>query len=49
MIAVLASSENWFWVAGIIMGIASGPNQSASRSLMGRIIPKENIVKIASL
>ena len=22
------------------MGIASGPNQSASRSLMGRIIPK---------
>ena len=41
MIAVLASSENWFWVAGIIMGIASGPNQSASRSLMGRIIPKE--------
>ena len=41
MIAVLAPSESWFWVAGVIMGIASGPNQSASRSLMGRIIPKE--------
>ena len=41
MIAVLAPSESWFWVAGVIMGVASGPNQSASRSLMGRIIPKE--------
>ena len=41
MIAILAPSENWFWLAGVIMGIASGPNQSASRSLMGRIIPKE--------
>ena len=41
MIAVLASNEGWFWLAGIIMGIASGPNQSASRSLMGRIVPHE--------
>ena len=28
-----------FWVAGILIGIFSGPNQSASRSLMGRYIP----------
>ena len=40
IIAILSPSEEWFWLAGIIMGIASGPNQSASRSLMGRIIPK---------
>tara|TARA_Y100000814_G_scaffold206301_1_gene152402 strand:- start:1093 stop:2004 length:912 start_codon:yes stop_codon:yes gene_type:complete len=40
IIAILAPTVEWFWVAGIIMGIASGPNQSASRSLMGRIIPK---------
>ena len=39
MIAILSPSAEWFWLAGIIMGIASGPNQSASRSLMGRIIP----------
>ena len=40
IIAILSPSVEWFWLAGIIMGIASGPNQSASRSLMGRIIPK---------
>ena len=40
IIAILAPTVEWFWIAGIIMGIASGPNQSASRSLMGRIIPK---------
>ena len=33
-----------FWIAGILIGICSGPNQAASRSLMGRMIPrnKEN-------
>ncbi|MGB5398669.1 MAG: MFS transporter, partial [Thermoanaerobaculia bacterium] len=33
-----------FWVAGILLGIFAGPNQSASRSLMGRFVPpdKEN-------
>jgi len=40
IMAILAPTVKWFWLAGIIMGIASGPNQSASRSLMGRIIPK---------
>ena len=43
MIAVLAQSPIWFWVSGIILGIFSGPNQSASRSLMGRIVPKEKV------
>ena len=43
MIAVLAPSVIWFWIAGIILGAFSGPNQSASRSLMGRIIPKDKV------
>ena len=29
-----------FWIAGSMIGIFSGPNQAASRSLMGRMIPK---------
>ena len=40
----MISSESLFWIAGILIGICSGPNQAASRSLMGRMIPenKEN-------
>ena len=29
-----------FWFSGCLIGIFSGPNQAASRSLMGRLIPK---------
>ncbi|KAA3662148.1 MAG: MFS transporter [Calditrichaeota bacterium] len=39
IIAVLAPTKFWFWVAGILVGIFSGPNQSASRSLMARFVP----------
>ena len=39
VLGVLATTKFWFWVAGIIIGIFVGPNQSASRSLMGRFIP----------
>ena len=44
LIAILAPDRTWFWVAGIVVGIFVGPNQSASRSLMGRFVPpdKEN-------
>jgi UMF1 family MFS transporter len=44
LLAILAPSRTWFWIAGIVIGISSGPNQSASRSLMGRFVPahKEN-------
>jgi len=44
LIAIVAPDRFWFWVAGIIVGIFVGPNQSASRSLMGRFVPpdKEN-------
>ena len=44
IIAVFAPSKALFWVAGILIGIFSGPNQAASRSLLGRFVPpdKEN-------
>ncbi len=29
-----------FWVAGFLVGFASGPNQASSRSLMARLSPK---------
>jgi len=44
LMAVFAPNKMVFWIAGIIVGIFSGPNQAASRSLMGRLVPpdKEN-------
>lgn len=44
VIAVISPNKIFFWIAGIIIGIFSGPNQAASRSLMGRFVPadKEN-------
>ena len=39
LLAVFATTRLWFWVAGIIIGIFVGPNQAASRSLMGRFVP----------
>ena len=47
---VLAAARCWqwclpirpcFWVAAIFIGLFAGPNQSASRSLLGRFVPKE--------
>ena len=40
----LENGEMYFWVSGVLVGIFMGPNQAASRSLMGRMIPenKEN-------
>ena len=40
----LENGELYFWISGFLVGIFMGPNQSASRSLMGRMIPpnKEN-------
>ncbi len=37
--AVFATDKTIFWIAGILVGILSGPNQSASRSLMARFVP----------
>ena len=41
VLAVLAPDKTLFWVSGIIVGIFSGPNQAASRSLMARFVPDE--------
>ena len=40
-IALLAPDKAWFWVAGLLIGIFTGPNQSASRSLLGRFVPQK--------
>ena len=37
---ILENGESYFWLSGIFVGIFMGPNQAASRSLMGRMIPK---------
>ena len=39
ILAVLATTKLQFWVAGSLLGLFVGPNQSASRSLMGRFVP----------
>jgi len=39
LIAVFAPNAAVFWIAGILVGIFAGPNQAASRSLMGRFVP----------
>ena len=42
LLAGLAPSRQWFWLAGCGIGLFLGPNQSASRSLMGRFTPKSH-------
>ena len=44
VLAVAAPNRTLFWAAAIVIGIFSGPNQAASRSLLGRFVPpdKEN-------
>jgi UMF1 family MFS transporter len=38
-LAVFSADRASLWVAGVVIGIFAGPNQSASRSLMGRFVP----------
>lgn len=38
-LAVVSPNKLLFWIAGILVGLLSGPNQAASRSLMGRFVP----------
>lgn len=40
ILAVFAPSKTIFWIAGIVVGVFSGPNQAASRSLMARFVPE---------
>jgi UMF1 family MFS transporter len=39
--AVTVTSKAGLWVAGMFIGIFVGPNQAASRSLLGRFVPHE--------
>ncbi len=39
LIGVSAPNKTWLWVSGILIGVFGGPNQAASRSLMGRFSP----------
>ena len=41
IVAILTTSRTMFWAACILVGICSGPNQSASRSLLGRFVPRD--------
>ncbi len=41
IIALTATDKFFLWLAGILIGIFSGPNQSAGRSLLARLIPPE--------
>ncbi len=45
LIAYFAPETNFpkemFWVAGVLIGLMVGPNQSCSRSLMAQLAPKE--------
>lgn len=40
-LAVAAADKVMFWIAAIVIGIFAGPNQSASRSLMGRCVAEK--------
>lgn len=39
--AATTDSVRVFWIAGIVLGIMVGPNQSASRSLLSRMVPEQ--------
>jgi UMF1 family MFS transporter len=41
LMALFATERTWLWAAGILIGAFVGPNQSASRSLLGRFAPPE--------
>ncbi len=47
LIAIIAPETNhpkeMFWIAGVLIGLMVGPNQSCSRSLMAQLTPKEKI------
>ena len=40
-LAVMAQTKSALWLAGVLLGLLVGPNQSASRSLIGRFIPED--------
>ncbi|MDX1439931.1 MAG: MFS transporter, partial [Rubricoccaceae bacterium] len=41
ILAVLTTDKTVFWISGLLVGIAIGPNQASSRSLLGRFVPDD--------
>jgi MFS transporter, UMF1 family len=39
VMAVAAQTPGMFWLSAVLVGLLAGPNQAASRSLMGRFVP----------
>lgn len=40
-LAMVAPDKATYWAAAVMLGLFVGPNQSASRSLMGRFVPRD--------
>ena len=49
LLAVWAPSVGWLWLAGLVLGLFVGPNQSASRTLMARFIPEQHTASFFGL
>ena len=41
--SIMITGKIMFWIAGVLIGIFSGPNQASSRSLMARFVPKDKV------
>jgi UMF1 family MFS transporter len=41
ILGVMTTTISGFWVAAILIGLMMGPNQSASRSLLSRLVPEQ--------
>jgi UMF1 family MFS transporter len=41
-IGAVAQNRLWFWISACGIGFFVGPNQSASRSLMARLVPQKH-------
>ncbi|MDC0225092.1 MFS transporter [Deltaproteobacteria bacterium] len=49
LIVLIAPSKAFFWVSALSMGIFIGPLQSASRTVVARIVPPEQMARIFGL
>ena len=49
LLAVWAPSVGWLWLAGLVLGLFVGPNQSASRTLLARFIPEQHTASFFGL
>ncbi|MEM6730799.1 MAG: MFS transporter [Myxococcota bacterium] len=49
LLAVIATDVTLFWISGAILGVFVGPAQSASRSMMARLAPREMMTEFFGL